>query len=238
MRQYVGWHGQKWTTLSRLSRDHKNVVEKVEQDLYSIVTEPEFAIGQRAFLVRTAQGNILWDCISYLDDETERKVRNLGGVDYIAISHPHYYSLMIQWSEAFDNAPILIHELDRRWISYHSPNIKLWSGVKFPLLKDLTLVNLGGHFDGGTVLHWKKVGGGILLSGDIIAVAMDRRWASFMYSFPNMIPLSRSKIEQIMERISPFRFQKLYSAFDGKEILSDALNAVRRSAKRYIRFIS
>jgi hypothetical protein len=239
-RQYVGWSGQKWTTVSRMARIYKNEIRKVEPDLYTIVTRPEFAIGQRGFLIKTKDGNVLWDCLSYLDEETITRVRKLGGIRFIAISHPHYYSSMTQWSECFDNAPIYIHELDKKWVAHLSRNMMFWKGLKISPISGINLINLGGHFDGGTVLHWKQGSQeqGVVLSGDIIAVAMDRRWASFMYSYPNLIPLPKAKIEQIVARISPFKFEKLYSAFEGKEIERDALQAVMKSAERYVRHIS
>jgi glyoxylase-like metal-dependent hydrolase (beta-lactamase superfamily II) len=222
------------------SRRFKNKITKVEENLYGIITRPEFGIGQRAFLVKTKEGNVLWDCISFLDDQSVKKVNDLGGIKMIAISHPHYYSSMNEWSEKFGNAPIYIHERDRKWVVYSSKRVKFWKGITFFPNSEIELVNLGGHFDGGTVMHWPKGSGnkGILLSGDIISVAMDRCWTSFMYSYPNLIPLSKSKINQIWSRLAPFRFEKLYSAFEGKEIKKDAFNAVKKSAKRYIEHIS
>src|SRR4051812_20529706 len=62
-RQYVGLDGQQWTTLDQLHSTHKNVIKREENDLYSINTEPKFGIGQRAFLIRTPRGNLLWDCV-------------------------------------------------------------------------------------------------------------------------------------------------------------------------------
>lgn len=35
----------------------------------------EFAIGQRAFLLETPNGNLMWDLVSLLDDETIDFVR-------------------------------------------------------------------------------------------------------------------------------------------------------------------
>jgi glyoxylase-like metal-dependent hydrolase (beta-lactamase superfamily II) len=241
----VGWEGQKWTTMESMrSRGFANKITKEENDLFSIITKPEFGIGQRAFLVRTSKGkkNVLWDCISYLDSKTLQIVSKLGGLSLIAISHPHYYSSMNEWSEKFGNIPIYIHELDKKWVAYRSKNIVFWKGITLSLSSEITLLNLGGHFDGGTVLHWKRNGSrrkeNILLSGDIISVARDRRRTSFMYSYPNLIPLSKDKINQIVRRISRFRFEKLYSAFEGEEIKKDAFEAVKRSARRYIKHIS
>src|SRR5919206_1989469 len=91
-RQWVPPDGQRWTTLDELRRDHANRVEEIEPGLTGIGTEPSFAIGQRALLVRGEDGNVLWDCISLIDDETVEAIEARGGIAAIAISHPHYYS--------------------------------------------------------------------------------------------------------------------------------------------------
>src|SRR5216683_917215 len=75
-------------------------------DLYGISTVPTFAIGQRAFLIRTPVGNVLWDCLSFLDDSTTEIIRGLGGIMAVAVSHPHFYSAMASWGRAFD-CPVL-----------------------------------------------------------------------------------------------------------------------------------
>ncbi|MCQ5304646.1 hypothetical protein NE559_22075, partial [Bacillus licheniformis] len=67
----------------------------------------------------------------------------------------------------------------------------------------LTLHWLGGHFKGGAVCHcaYGNAGKGILLSGDIIQVVLDRRWVSFMYSYPNLIRLPAGKVQQMADQI-------------------------------------
>jgi hypothetical protein len=51
-RQYIGWSGQRWTTLDELCKQHKNEVRD-DLGLVGIGTHPSFAIGQRALLIRT-----------------------------------------------------------------------------------------------------------------------------------------------------------------------------------------
>ena len=92
-RQYVGYDGQHWTTLAQMQKDgFRNEFRKHEPRLIGIGTIPSFAIGERALLVQNDQGNILWDCMSLLDDETVAEIDQLGSLAAIAISHPHYYS--------------------------------------------------------------------------------------------------------------------------------------------------
>ena len=75
-----------------MRRTHFDAIRQHEPALVGIGTMPAFAIAQRALLVRTPQGNILWDCVSFIDEATIEIVRGMGGIAGIAISHPHYYS--------------------------------------------------------------------------------------------------------------------------------------------------
>jgi glyoxylase-like metal-dependent hydrolase (beta-lactamase superfamily II) len=65
---------------------------------------------------------VLWDCVSLLDDATIQAVRALGGITAIAISHPHFYSSMIEWSQAFD-APVYLHADNLQWVMRPDPAI-------------------------------------------------------------------------------------------------------------------
>jgi hypothetical protein len=234
-RQYIGWGGQRWTTLAALRRDYHNVIKPEEPGLTGIGTHPSFAIGQRALLVQAPGGNILWDCISLIDDPTVAAVRALGGVAAIAISHPHYYSAMVEWSRAFD-APIYLHAADRRWVMRPDPAIVFWEGETRPLGEGLTLIRCGGHYEGGAVLHWAAgaEGRGALLAGDILQVVQDRRWVSFMWSYPNLIPLPAATVRRVAAAVAPYAFDRLYGAWWERVVARDAGAAVARSAERYI----
>ena len=115
-RQYVTPAGQSWTTLDTLAKRNMNAWRELEPNLISIMTFPPFGIGQRAQLLRTPHGNILWDCIALIDRATIEMINAMGGIKAIAISHPHYYTTMVEWSEAFGGVPIHLHEADRKWI--------------------------------------------------------------------------------------------------------------------------
>jgi hypothetical protein len=238
-RQFVRHSGQEWTTLERLAANHRNRLEEEAPQLLGIGTEPEFAIGQRALLVQSPSGNLLWDCITLLDDRTIDEVSARGGIRAVAISHPHYYTTMVEWAERFD-AQIFLHTDDRDWVMRESPRIQFWEGITLPLWDDFTLINCGGHFEGGTVLHWPAGanGKGALLTGDILQVVQDRRYVSFMRSYPNLIPLGATAVDRILKTIEPFPFEQIYGAWWKANVLSNAKDAVRRSAKRYLKAIS
>lgn len=237
-RQYVGPKGQQWTTLEALQAEYHNLIRTVEPGLTGIGSVPTFAIGQRALLVHTPAGNVLWDCISLIDETTLTTLNALGGIRAIAISHPHYYSSMVEWAHAF-GAAIYLHAADREWVMRPDPSITFWEGETLPLPGDLTLIRCGGHFSGGTVLHWPAgaEGRGALLTGDIINVVPDRRFVSFMYSFPNLIPLSPAAVRGVVAAVEPFEYERIYSAWWERVIPAGGKQAVRRSAERYIRAI-
>lgn len=235
-RQYISSTGQTWTTLDKMIEEgtYKNNIHFEEGRLYSINTNPGFGIGQTAYLLKEKEFNLLWDCITYLDQTTIRQIEDLGGIDAIALSHPHYYSSQVEWAEAF-NAPIYIHEDDREWVTRPSEHIIFWSGESFELQEGIILQRIGGHFKGGTVLEWKNGNSqkGVLLTGDIIRVVADRQWVSFMYSYPNFIPLPSGNVERISSRIKECKFDKLYDAFN-RVIKEEAEQRVQKSASRYM----
>lgn len=238
-RQYIGHAGQQWVTLEDFRRTHLNHIVEVEPNLFSIQPEPKAGIGQRAFLVRTPAGNLLWDCVSPIDDATIARIRSLGGLDAIAVSHPHFYTTMVEWSRAFENIPIHIHRHETKWVMRPDPVVQFWDGDTKPLFGWLTLVRTGGHFAGFQVLHWPLGANnkGVLFAGDQPFVCADRRWVSFMYSYPNLIPLGPAAVREIVSSLAPFAFDRLYGAFSEQVVMDDAMATVERSADRYLRMI-
>ena len=238
-RQFVNPRGQSWTTLDELAREHHNVLMPLEKGLTGIGTVPKFAIGQRALLVQASKGNVLWDCVSLIDDPTIEAVENLGGISSLAMSHPHLVGSMVEWSRAFGNAPIYLHADHRAWVQRSDPVIEFWDGETLELEEGLTLRRCGGHFEGSTVLLWPEGadGRGVLLTGDTMYVTPDRKHVSFMYSYPNFIPLPAPIVDRIVDKVLSLRFDRIYGHFFDLEIEAHAKQLVQRSAERYKRAI-
>ncbi len=232
-RQYVPPTGQDWTTLAALALRHVNGWREYESGILGLGSQPAFAIGPRALLLRTPRGNSLWDCISLLDGATVALIKALGGLAAIAISHPHFYTTMVEWSRAF-GAPIHLHAADRAWVQRPDPAISFWDGNTRALLPDVTLVRCGGHFPGGTVLHWHRNGRGVVCSGDILTVTTDRKFLSFMRSYPNFIPLSASEVQGIARALAPFDYDAIYGHYFDRVIASNGKEVMRMSVARYL----
>jgi glyoxylase-like metal-dependent hydrolase (beta-lactamase superfamily II) len=238
-RQYVRQGGQAWTTLEELARKgHRILVRDLEPGLTGIGVEQSFGIGQRALLVQTARGNFLWDCVGFIDDAAVAAVRARGGIAGIAMSHPHFYGAMVEWSRAFGGAPIHVPQADAEWVQYDDPAVIHWEGTK-EVLPGVTLVQCGGHFEGSAVLHWSQgaQGRGALLVGDTITVVPDIRFVSFMRSYPNHIPLPAEAVERIVASVRPYTFDRIYGGWWDRVVPRDGPGAIERSARRYLRWI-
>ncbi|PGH28014.1 hypothetical protein AJ80_00269 [Polytolypa hystricis UAMH7299] len=261
-RQYVAPGGQWWTTLREMqeSKKYKNEfhMDKNHSGMISIFTVPQVAIGQRAILCCTSKGNILWDCITFIDDETVRRIQNLGGIRAIVISHPHYFSTSIHWAKAF-NCPVYISEEDKIWlmrvaegtqsintiktpIEKASPRHVFWKGPELDL-GDVKIVKVGGHFPGSSVLLWKETKK--LLIADSITVVpsgvyhVDRPPGTvsftFMWSYPNMIPLPPDEVHSIWKAVSKLDFDDTHGAFWGRDTIGDSKRRVLESAQIFIK---
>ena len=174
---------------------------------------------------------MLWDMIPLVDDAAVAAVQARGEVRAIAISHPHYYSGMVEWSRALGGVPILLHESDREWIMRPDQAIELWPGDVKGLWSGLTLLRLGGHYPGGTVLHDARRS--TLLSGDIVQVIPDRSFVSFMWSYPNLIPLPAAEVQRIAAFLEPWEFDRVLGAWWDRLVPRDGNEVVWRSAERY-----
>ena len=240
-RQPVPPSGQAWTTPYEIGQRHDAAIRILEHDpdgtplLVGIGCTPGFGIAQRALLVRGPGGNVLWDCIPLLDATVRLAVESLGGIDVIAISHPHYYSTMVDWANTF-GARLLLHEGDKEWVMRPDPVVEHWSGESLELPQGPTLIRGGGHFEGGTVMHWPEgaSGRGALLSGDIITVLPDAKLVSFMYSYPMLLPLPEDEVRRLLAAVEPLAFDRIYGAWWDRVVPSRGKAAVAESGRRYL----
>jgi glyoxylase-like metal-dependent hydrolase (beta-lactamase superfamily II) len=236
-RQYVRPSGQRWTTLAELeAAGHRGSLTEIERGLLGVDIAPSVGIGQRALLVQTPDGNLLWDPTGYVDDDLAAQVTAAGGIAAVAASHPHMFGVQVAWSDRFGGAPVYINAEDREWVQRDDPVVKEWR-EPIEVLPGVTLHRIGGHFPGSAVARIAgRDGQGVLLSGDTVACTPDEHWVSFMRSFPNKLPLSAATVEKVADRVLALDFDRLYDNFAGR-VVGDAHSWVRRSADRYIAWV-
>lgn len=229
-RQFVPPTGQTWTTLTVLQQSHHNVFtpDTINPRIWSIRTAPNFAIGQRAMLLQTPNGNILWDLITLLDADTVAKVNELGGLAAIVISHPHYYTTLHDWSATFPDAKLYIGGPDEDWLVDREANLHFLTRSHTAILPDVTAVLSGGHFPGSLCLHWDSQ---LFIADTILTVPSARNPIpgtpgslsyTFWYSVPNRIPLPPSQIWGVWESVRGLEWHSTFGAFMGMDVRTTA----------------
>lgn len=233
-RQFVPATGQSFTTLADMSREHRNELTPYSGDprLVFIETAPKFGIGQRAVLVRSAGGNVLWDCIALLDEDTMERIKAIGGLKAIVISHPHFYSTHVQWARAF-GCPVYLAAEDQGWATMPSTHTRLITEMETDVLgaggSGVRAIKLGGHFPGSLVLLFD----GRLLVADTLMTTpagLGRRpegsaqpplglnTFSFMWSIPNMIPLGADELWRMWGILDRLSFRSTHGGFAGMDV--------------------
>lgn len=238
-RQWVPASGQVWTSLRELrERGHRVLIDAREPDLLELTVDPAVGIGQHCFVVSTPSGSVIWDVPPFIDRPAVDRIHALGPVLAIVASHPHMFGVQSAWSHALGQAPILVCEPLLEWVARPDAAITPWRG-RHELAPGLVLHELGGHFQGSSVLHWAAGAGGagVLLSSDTIHANPDRQTVTFMRSYPNRIPLPAAVVARLAAAVRPLAFSRLYDNF-GRGPSEDASAAVQRSAQRYIAWLT
>lgn len=238
-RQYLPTDGmQRWVQLEELQTDHAIDYWEIEPGLYGLTPTPSVGIGHRPILVQTPHGNLLWDPPGYIDDNAIQRMQELGGIKWIAASHPHMYGVQIEWSMAFRGATVLINSRDSSWLARSAEVVEPWEG-NVELAPGLNLIQVGGHFMGSAVVHWTgQDGKGVLLSSDTINPVQAKGWVTFLRSYPNRLPLSGGTVRRIADQVLELDFDRLYGNFHDQPITAGAREAVQRSAERFIAWVS
>jgi glyoxylase-like metal-dependent hydrolase (beta-lactamase superfamily II) len=236
-RQWVPPGGQRWTTLAELTAEgRRSDVREVEPGLTGIGADPPFAIGQRSLLLRTQDGNLLWDPSGFIDEAAIAAARDLGGVRFVTASHPHFYGSIAEWGRAL-GAEILLPEADAGWLTSAGDDlaVRTWSGT-LGALPGVTLIQCGGHFPGSAVVHWASGAGGrgVLFSGDTIFVTPGEDRVTFVWSAPNRLPLPEPAVLGVAAAVRPYEYDRIYGGWWTPVLRGGAKHAVEHSASRYI----
>lgn len=233
-RQYIPYGGQSWTKPADLLKGHSVKLNKLQEGLYELEVNPVFAIGQRALLVISPGGNVLWDCIPLLDELIVEFIKSKGGLKAIGFSHPHYYSNMNQWAETFD-CPVFIHENDRECIVDKGEHVQLWKGDELSLWDGMRILNIGGHFAGSSILHVPFLSKeGTIICGDTLFLSPSRKHFSVMYSYPNRMPLPLKEIARIRNRMEAIPFDSFYGYVKGQNLNVGVKKVFEDSMNRYV----
>lgn len=263
-RQYVPPTGQAWTSLNNEASSQQNefTTDPHDSRIHYITTKPtapskttipaglseststtkQLGIGERAILLQTESGNVLWDLVAWLDEGTVDFIKSKGGLKAIVISHPHFWTTHLEWAHQF-SCPIYLQEADKEWLQREDKNgVRKFISGATEILPGVTAIQAGGHFDGSSFLHWDEK---LFIADTMMSVPSgfyhkDRLPGttsfSFMWAYPNMIPLPPSKVLGIWRSIKGYEFESTYGGFMGQNVTRPDLKAqVLESAKIFLR---
>lgn len=74
--------------------------------------------------------------------------------------------------------------------------------------------------------------------GRALQVVIDRRHVTFMYSYPNYIPMKPDDVRGMRSRLARYTFHDVFGYTWGRNIIGDARRAVDASFDRYLDAIS
>ncbi|MEO5673310.1 MAG: MBL fold metallo-hydrolase [Chitinophagales bacterium] len=234
-RQYIPDTGQSWTLPENLHRTSSVKLNRLKEKLYELEINPVFAIGQRALLVLSESGNVLWDCIPLLDELTTEFIKLKGGLKAICFSHPHFYSNMNNWAETF-NCPIYIHQNDEQHIMVKGVNIRLWQGDFIDLWDGISIICIGGHFAGSSILHVPFLSAkGTIICGDTLFLSPSKKHFSVVYSSPNRMPLPLREMERVKKIFDSISFDSFYGYHKIQNLDENVKDILEISMKRYFK---
>lgn len=238
-RQYLPEDGlQRWVSLDDLQQDRNLEIFEMEPGLLGLNTTPPVGIGHRPVLVQTPEGNLLWDPPAYIDNAAVELMQSVGGVSWIAASHPHMFGVQLEWSAAFDNASVYVNSHDAEWLARPGDAVAPWDD-EVKLTSNLKLIRVGGHFPGSAIALWRGADGkGVVLSSDTILPVAAEGWVTFLRSYPNRFPLSGGTVKRIADQMATLDFDRMYGNFQSRPINAGAKEAVQRSAERHIAWVS
>lgn len=217
--------------------------------------------GQTPIVIVTEHGVVIWDPCATCTPDVFAQIKALAkryhvSLLAIALSHPHFYATALTWAQALDT-PVYASSVDRGWwmrkIDDQVANkyLNLYDTPQHQLAPGLTLVRCGGHFDGSAVLHWdraKAVGPksftykrtppttAVVFPSDTFMAAADKQTVSFMWSYPNSIPLPPRSVEAIWHAMRPYEFDDIIGSWPGQYVKREARRKLLFSAERFVRF--
>ena len=77
-----------------------------------------------------------------------------------------------------------------------------------------------------------------MFPGDALQVVFDRRHVTFMYSYPNYIPMKTSDVRSMRERLQGYAFEDVFGYTWGRNIIGGGNAAVDESFDRYLKAVA
>ena len=196
------------------ARGHfENHWQEMMPGLWGFWATPKFGLGATGWLIVRDDGNVAFEACPYYQPDAIAKIRELGGINVLAASHPHGYGALWQLQREFEPT-LTVHKDD---IRYTKAFRVTWpADDEHELAPGLTLHHVGGHYEGHSVL-WDEAHAA-LFCGDSLKIELAHDGSPVAISchkaFHYEIPLSHGELRHYREIFATLPFTTALTPFE------------------------
>ena len=204
--------GYRFLTPEQMAERTRCIWEQPADWLIVFRNDPAFGIGPNGYLILHPAGNIAWESPAWYSPEALDRIEELGGVRFLAASHPHAYGALWQLAERFHPEATAIQVTDLAWTRTLQVNWP-WD-ERLELHPGIVLLHTGGHFPGHAVLHHAPER--TLFAGDAMKFHADTDppGISCHKGFNRRIPLSHAEVRRYRDTIGALEFEGVWTSFE------------------------
>ncbi|MBT4445874.1 MBL fold metallo-hydrolase [archaeon] len=183
----------------------ENVAENVVMFKYKTRFEKDFPY----YLIKHKNGNFLIGCPEELTEEVSKKINEIGGINFIFISHRDDIGCVSMYKRKY-NAKIIIHKSEAKFISDCEVDIPFTSDTL--IVENVEAIHTPGHTPGNSCLYFKDYG--FLFTGDQICV--NEAGEPFVYLIKHGTDnekISDQEVDEILNSLKEKNFTKIFSLF-------------------------
>ena len=187
---------------------------QLRKDMVAFSTTPPLGLNGTGWLLLHPAGNVAFEAAPYYTEAMLAEIERLGGIRFLAASHAHGYGALWQLQDCFQPEVLAIQKEDL-WLTKAFRVTTPYDEV-LHLAPDLTLHQVGGHYEGQAVLHDARRK--ILFCGDAFKVDQDTQGRNLAVSthkaFHKNIPLTPMELWRYRKVLTPLDFDTVCTPFE------------------------
>lgn len=206
-----GWH---FLTEAEVSTSHTGDCREVAPGLWGFTCRPRLGLAGTGWLIIREGGNIAFEAAPHYTAAMLDRIRELGGIAFLAASHAHGYGALYQLQREFAPEIVAIQKDDLNMTKAF--NVTTPFDSELQLAPGYMLHHVAGHYAGQAALH--DAVSHRLFCGDMFKVDQDAHGTSTAISshkaFHKNIPLTHGELKAYRDVIAPLRYDSICTPFE------------------------
>lgn len=202
----------------------KNLPLHLEEGVYFCSYNSPKSYGANSYFIKREKGNILVDSPRF-DKRLVSKLEQLGGIEYVYLTHKDDVADYQKFKEHFD-AKVIYHEDDFN-SKIQTADIILKGEDEFILDDEVKIIPQPGHTKGHTVLLYKDF---YLFSGDHLAYNVE---GGYLHAFKNYCWYDWQSLLKSLRKLLNYEFGYVLAGHGGS--LKSSKEDMRQRVESYLR---